>query len=108
MANSYYERAAAFFSRTSAKAIDVRNELDAISTGFGLLPTPRNDGEGFEAPIAVGEATETYHAATKDQLDTLIGSNTQNKTDSETARNAAQSARAVSYTHLTLPTKRIV
>jgi hypothetical protein len=92
MANSYYERAAAFFSRTSAKAIDVRNELDAISTGFGLLPTPRNDGEGFEAPVAVGDATESYHAASKGQLEALIVSNQQNKLDAEAAQGHSETA----------------
>jgi hypothetical protein len=95
MAHSVYNRGAGFIQRTTAKSIDVKNELDAISAGFDLLPKPRDDGKGFKVPVAVADATEVYHAITKGQLDTLIGSNAQNKTDSEAARNASYSARDV-------------
>jgi hypothetical protein len=92
MTNSFYNRVAEFVRRTTAKSIDVKNELDAVSAGFDLLPEPRNDGQGFIAAIAIGDATETYHAVTKGQMDVLITSNEQNKIDSEQASETALSA----------------
>jgi uncharacterized protein YdaT len=94
MENSFYNRVAGFIQRTTAKSIDVKNELDAVSAGFDLLPAPRNDGKGFTVPVAVADATETYHAATKGQLENLIVSNQTNKDQAEAAKSEAEEAQS--------------
>jgi hypothetical protein len=68
MANLFYNRVAGFIRRTTAKSIDVKNELDAISAGFDLLPTPRNDGRGFIEAVKVGPAIDSDQAITLGQL----------------------------------------
>lgn len=96
MANSYYNRAAAFAPRTKAKSEDVTSELDAISAGFDQFPTPVGDGTGFIDPVRVGTATNTAHAVTKAQLDAEIASNEQNRLDALAAQSAAEAAQGLS------------
>jgi hypothetical protein len=96
MANSYYERVAAFFSRTAAKAIDVKNELDAISAAFGLLPKPRNDSLGFDAKLKILDGTDPDHAVTLNQLAGTEAATELNKTGAQEAQSKAEEAQALS------------
>jgi hypothetical protein len=92
MPNSYYQRQADFAARTKAKGKGITDELDGVAAGFDKLPTPNNDGTGFTVPVKVANATEDGHAVNKGQLDTLIGSNQQNKDAAEAAKDTAVQA----------------
>lgn len=106
MNNQYYQRQASLASRTKAKGDQIKSELDAVSAAFDKLPQPNNDGTGFSVAVKVAEATEPSQAVTKGQLDTLIGSNTQNKeitlaskVATEAARDIALDAKTIAVTH---------
>jgi len=88
MSNDYYTYSNTLLPGQVARAEDVEAELSAVVAGFGLLPKPRPDGEGFAEPFTVAPAVDDNQAATLGQLkvlETAAGSS---------ATNAASSAQS--------------
>jgi len=69
----------------------VEAELSAVVAGFGLLPKPRPDGEGFAEPFTVAPAVDDDQAANLGQLKALEVSAATSATNAE---NSAQSVEA--------------
>jgi hypothetical protein len=88
MSNDYYTYSNTLLPGQVARAEDVEAELSAVVAGFGLLPKPRPDGEGFAEPFTVAPAVDDNQAANLGQLkvlETAAGSS---------ATNAASSAQS--------------
>lgn len=90
--NNFYNRTAALAARTKARSEDVRDELDAVSAGFDLLPTPDGAGTGFTDPVIVGVPTLDAHSATKAYVDASFGTNAANLAAALAAQTAAEAA----------------
>ncbi|HAS3166388.1 TPA: hypothetical protein I6Z04_000102 [Vibrio cholerae] len=91
----YYKRTKEFDPRTRANGLDVEFELDAISAAFDKIPAPREDGQGYDGPIHVGEATAPTHAVQLQQMEAQIGDNTANANRAEEAAERAEEARDI-------------
>lgn len=69
MPNDYYERQASLPEFTTARADDIRQELDGVQSGFEKLPTPRQDGtKGFTTPFTIVDPSADNHPATHKQV----------------------------------------
>lgn len=67
--NDYYERQASLPEFTTARADDIRQELDGVQSGFEKLPTPRQDGtKGFTTPFTIVDPSADNHPATHKQV----------------------------------------
>ncbi|HIH0452649.1 TPA: hypothetical protein ACYHN4_002825 [Vibrio cholerae] len=93
--NDYYKRTKEFDPRTRANGLDVEFELDAISAAFDKIPAPREDGQGYDGPIHVGEATAPTHAVQLQQMEAKLGDNTENANRAEEAAERAEEARDI-------------
>ncbi|EOX1555429.1 hypothetical protein ACPD0L_000729 [Vibrio cholerae] len=93
--NDYYKRTKEFDPRTRANGLDVEFELDAISAAFDKIPAPRDDGQGYDGPIHVGEATAPTHAVQLQQMEAKLGDNTENANRAEEAAERAEEARDI-------------
>ncbi|EPC6134695.1 hypothetical protein ACR0WA_000552 [Vibrio cholerae] len=93
--NYYYKRTKDFDPRTRANGLDVEFELDAISAAFDKIPAPREDGQGYDGPIHVGEATAPTHAVQLQQMEAKLGDNTENANRAEEAAERAEEARDI-------------
>ncbi|EJY0882909.1 hypothetical protein OE987_001480 [Vibrio cholerae] len=93
--NDYYKRTKEFDPRTRANGLDVEFELDAISAAFDKIPAPRDDGQGYDGPIHVGEATAPTHAVQLQQMEAQLGDNTANANRAEEAAERAEEARDI-------------
>ncbi|MFO4711772.1 hypothetical protein V5H05_09500 [Vibrio cholerae] len=91
----YYKRTKEFDPRTRANGLDVEFEFDAISAAFDKIPAPREDGQGYDGPIHVGEATEPTHAVQLQQMEAQLGDNTENANRAEEAAERAEEARDI-------------
>ncbi|EKF9829408.1 hypothetical protein O1D23_000865 [Vibrio cholerae] len=93
--NDYYNRTKEFDPRTRANGLDIEFELDAISAAFDKIPAPREDGQGYDGPIHVGEATAPTHAVQLQQMEAKLGDNTENANRAEEAAERAEEARDI-------------
>lgn len=93
--NPYYQRIKEFDPRTRANGLDVEFELDAISAAFDKIPAPRDDGQGYDGPIHVGEAILPTHAVQLQQMEAKLGDNTENANRAEEAAERAEEARDI-------------
>lgn len=93
--NDYYKRTKEFDPRTRANGLDVEFELDAISAAFDKIPSPREDGQGYDGPIHVGAATLPTHAVQLQQMEAKLGDNTENANRAEEAAERAEEARDI-------------
>lgn len=67
--NDYYERQASLPEFTTARADDIRQELDGVQSAFEKLPTPRLDGtKGFTTPFTIVNPSADNHPATHKQV----------------------------------------
>lgn len=71
--NDYYQRLSEMNPGELADGLALEAEFDAIARGFGKLPTPHRDGQGFEGPVRVGDAANPDEAINKKQLDETLG-----------------------------------
>jgi len=92
MSNKYYHRLAQFLPRTKAKSEHVRDEYDAIQTGFEKLPEPTPESDGFAVPVKVGTGDDPQHAATLDQLTGTEAVTRQNMIGAQQAQSLAETA----------------
>lgn len=76
MSNDYFEYSNTLTPGASARAEEVAAELQAVQSGFDLLPQPRPTGDGFLEPFHVATATQSTHAANLGQLQALEASAT--------------------------------
>lgn len=71
--NDYYHRLSEMNPGELADGLAMEAEFDAIGRGFDKLPAPHRDGQGFEGPVRVGDATNPDEAINKGQLDNVLG-----------------------------------
>ena len=50
MSNDYYDHQPTFVAGDLARAEDVENELNGVTSGFAKLPQPRPSGMAFSRP----------------------------------------------------------
>ena len=96
MSNDYYDHQPTFVAGDLARAEDVENELNGVTSGFAKLPQPRPSGDGFLTPIFIGEAIDPNHAATRGQLIALEQQAQSHKNAAAAAQTAAEVAQSAS------------
>lgn len=69
--NSYYNRIFSSQENTLARAADVKQDLDAVQSGFDKLPTPYTGvgTKGFNSPLRVADGVSSSDAVSKGQLE---------------------------------------
>lgn len=69
--NSYYDHGTFPQNNTQASSASMRQELDAIETGFNKLPEPHPTEKGWTDPVHVGAASAVTHAVQQQQVAAL-------------------------------------
>lgn len=72
MSNNFVPDAPDLLAGELARASDINIRYGYVVSGFDKLPAPLSVGQGFSAPVPVGEPTAASHAATKNYTDTTV------------------------------------
>ena len=72
MSNNFVPNAPDLLAGELARASDINVRYGYVVSGFDKLPAPLSVGQGFSAPVPVGEPTDNTHAVTKLYADTTV------------------------------------
>ena len=70
MSNNFVPNATDLLAGELARASDINIRYGYVVSGFDKLPAPLSVGQGFSAPVPVGDPTADAHATTKLYVDT--------------------------------------
>jgi hypothetical protein len=72
VSNNFVPDATDLLAGELARASDINVRYGYVVSGFDKLPAPLSVGQGFSAPVPVGEPTDNTHAVTKLYADTTV------------------------------------